>query len=295
MSSSWRIVLFTDFPAVATWYPEFFASHGHQVVALVTSPRRDFGYREVMLSTDHDIDVIRSNHPSRWYGMLRDLQPDLIVSTVFPWRIPENVLRMAPLGAVNAHPTLLPRYRGTGPLKWMLWNDERFGGWTLHRMVSDFDAGPILAQTRFPIDDDDDIPTLHLRINENFGELWELGLPAVARNDPGTPQDESQALVVGRMPASMQIVDWSRNARDIHNQIRAMSGGIPPHGAIADVDGVRLMLRRSKLVDDAASGGRSPGDVIARDGDSFTIQCGDMPLRIVVWEPMNAQSPAAVG
>lgn len=112
--------MFTDSAPLAAWYPGFFANHGHQVVAMVTSPRRDFGYREIMQSVDHDIDVIRSNHPERWYGMLRNLHPDLIVSTVFPWRIPDDVLQMAPLGAVNAHPTLLPRYRGTGALKWML-------------------------------------------------------------------------------------------------------------------------------------------------------------------------------
>lgn len=280
----WRVVVFTDAAPLATWYPEFFARHGHQVVALVTSPRRDFGYREVMVATDNDIDVIRSNHPERWCGMLRDLQPDLIVSTVFPWRIPDDVLQMAPLGAVNAHPTLLPRYRGTGALKWMLWNDESFGGWTLHRMVSDFDAGPILAQTRFPIDDDDDIPALHHRIFETFGDLWDVGLPAVARKDPGTPQDESQALVVGIMPASMQIVDWSRTARQVHNQIRPMSGGLPPHGAIATVEGRDVTLRRSRLVHESCRGKHAPGDVVARDDASFSVQCGDIPLKIIAWD-----------
>jgi len=295
---SWRVVVFTDFPFVATWYPQFFASHGHQVIAIVTSPKRSFGYREVLLQASPDIDLICSNQPKHWYGMLRDLKPDLVVSTIFPWRIPDDVLTLAPLGAVNAHPTLLPRYRGTAALKWMLWNGERYGGWTLHRMTSAFDGGPILAQTRFPIEDDDDIPGLQGKIAGYFDALWDLGLPVVARNDPGTPQDESEALVVGVMPDSMQIVDWTRSAREVHNQIRAMSGGLPPHGAIAEVDGLTLTLRRSRLVPDAVAGSYKPGDVIERDDAGITVQCRDLPLRIIAWdaqEPAPASEVAASG
>jgi methionyl-tRNA formyltransferase len=281
---SWRVVLFTDFPQTSAWYPEFFTSHGHRVVAIVTASTRNPGYLDVVKNAPANVDVIVSNHPRRWHSMLQSLTPDLIVSTGFPFRIPDAVLQMAPLGAVNARPTLLPRYRGTGALKWMLWNDEREAGWTLHRMVSDFDAGPVLAPVRYRIDEDNDIGALFTKLEQSFPSLWETGLPRIARQDPGEPQDESQALHVGPMPDEMQIVDWSRNARDIHNQVRAMSGGIPPHGAIAGINGKPVMLRCTRLVYDPASDPPATGSVISHDANHIVVQCGDLPLDIVAWD-----------
>lgn len=291
---SWRVVLFTDVPDISRFYYEFFASHGHRIVAIVTSPKRSSAYLDVVKSAPHNIDVIVSNRPRRWHGMLQSLEPDLIVSTIFPWRIPDEVLQMAPLGAVNAHPTLLPRYRGTGALKWMLWNDESEGGWTLHRMVSDFDAGPVLAQVRYSIDDDD-IEALMVKLQRSFPALWDAGLPRIAQRDPGEPQDESLALEVGPMPNEMQIVDWTRSAREIHNQVRAMSGGIPPYGAIAEIDDGSLMLRRTRLVREAAADAPVPGSVISRDIESIVVQCGDLPLDIIRWDVIDGIDLAAAG
>jgi methionyl-tRNA formyltransferase len=199
-NESWRVAVFTDFPGIAQAYEQLFSQHGHKLVAVVTSPKRNPDYLEVARGLSPGIDVLISNHPKRWAAMLEPLRPDLLVATTFPWRFPADLLALPRLGAINAHPALLPTYRGTGTPMWLFRNGEPKTGWTLHRMANDFDIGPILAQTSFAIDDDDDWPALVNKYVTAFWPLWEQALPRIAAGDPGDPQDESQASYYGAFP-----------------------------------------------------------------------------------------------
>src|ERR687896_463080 len=160
---SWRIVVFTNMPGgmIYSLVNEVVRPLGHRVVGVVTSPgpkrRRSAAYLEVVAAVSPGIDAIVSNHPERWAAMLAPLHPDLIVSGGFPWRIPADVLALPRLGAINLHPALLPRYRGPAAVEWALRNGDAEMGFTVHRLSPDFDTGPILAQARIPIADEDDV------------------------------------------------------------------------------------------------------------------------------------------
>ena len=86
-------------------------------------------------------------------SVLRAIDPDLIVVSCFPWRLPGQVRRLATCGAINLHPSLLPRFRGPDPLFWAFQTGTKDWGVTVHRMDDAFDAGPILGQRRFDIPD----------------------------------------------------------------------------------------------------------------------------------------------
>src|SRR5215813_12698026 len=77
---------------------------------------------------------------------LRDLRPDLICIAIFPRILPRDLTGIAPLGAINAHPSLLPRHRGPLPLLWTYHADDRDAGVTVHHMNQVFDAGDIIVQ-----------------------------------------------------------------------------------------------------------------------------------------------------
>jgi hypothetical protein len=166
---SWRIAVFTNIPGgvIYSLVNEVVRPLGHRVVGVVTSPgpkrRRSPTYLEVVAAVPPGIDVIVSNHPERWAAMLAPLRPDLIISGGFPWRIPSEVIALPRLGAINMHPALLPRYRGPAAIEWALRNGDAELGFSVHRLAPDFDTGPILAQTRIPIADDDDINSLVAR------------------------------------------------------------------------------------------------------------------------------------
>src|SRR4051812_15941473 len=131
---------------------------GAEVLLVVTTPgpsaRRTDAYKDVVNNKLPGIDILVTSHMDRLVPMLRELELDLIFVTGFPWRLPTELLALPRLGAINTHPTVLPRYRGPNPLFWMMMNGETEAGMTIHRMDGDFDTGPILAQATMPIDPD---------------------------------------------------------------------------------------------------------------------------------------------
>jgi len=291
---SWRVVVFTNIPggAIYSLVDEVVRPLGHRVVGVVTSPgprrRRSSSYLEVVAATRPGVDVIVSNHPERWAAMLAPLKPDLIISGGFPWRIPADVLAMPRLGAINLHPAMLPRYRGPAAIEWALRNGEAELGFTAHRLAPDFDTGPILAQARIPIDDEDDIDSLVSKFGPVLPGLLGQVLERVARGDPGEPQDEAEATYAGLFDDEWRVIDWSQPARTIHNQVRSWIGLRDiPLGALGEIDGETLQITKTRLVADglSAHGLAPPGTVVRREGEGLVVQCGDGPIEILSWSP----------
>jgi len=291
---SWRIVVFTNIPGgvIYSLVDAVVRPLGHRVVGVVTSPgpkrRRSPAYLEVVAAVPPGIDVIVSNHPERWAAMLAPLRPDLIVSGGFPWRIPSEVLALPRLGAINMHPALLPRYRGPAAIEWALRNGDAELGFTVHRLSPDFDTGPILAQTRIPIADDDDIDSLVAKFGPVLPGLLGQALERVARGDPGEVQDEAEATYAGLFDEEWRIIDWSQPARTIHNQVRSWIGVRDiPLGAFGEVDGETLQITKTRLVasESMEQVPALPGTVLRRDGERLVVQCGDGPIEVVRWSP----------
>jgi methionyl-tRNA formyltransferase len=291
---SWRVVVFTNIPGgfIYTLVRDVLRPRGHRVVGVVTSPgpkrRRSDAYREVVAAVPPGVDVIVSNHPERWAAMIAPLEPDLIVSGGMPWRIPEAVLALPRLGAINMHPALLPRHRGPSAVEWAFRNGDAEMGFTVHRIAADFDTGPILAQAGFPVDDDDDFGSVLTKFGALLPGLLGQAIDRVARGEAGEPQDESQATYAGMFEPEWRAIDWSRPARAIHNQVRSWVGFRDvPAGAFGEVAGERLQIVKTRLLPAESNDATAAGTVLRRDGTTIVIQCGDGPLALVTWHPME--------
>lgn len=280
-----RIVVFTDMPLVAAFYPSVLGELGHEFVGIVTSRRRYPGIGEIVNVAPLTTDIVVSEHPNRWAAIVGSMRPDVIISSSFPWRIPQAVLDAPRYGAFNLHPSLLPKYRGTATPFWTLLNGERATGLTAHRMVADFDAGPILSQVEIEIAEDDDVNAVMRAIIMRGPEVIVTAIQRLVAGDPGDPQDESQATYFGELPESERQVTWSSPARRIHNQVRAFAGLLSPPGAYATIDGAPVRLLKSRTVPADGMTAAEPGTVIARDDAGLTIQCGDGPIRVLQFEP----------
>jgi methionyl-tRNA formyltransferase len=92
-----------------------------------------------------------SSNQSMVADRLRAIRPDLISVAIYPRRIHQDIIDLAPLGAINVHPSLLPRHRGPLPLFWTYHADDRDAGVTVHHMNQVLDAGDIIVQERFPL------------------------------------------------------------------------------------------------------------------------------------------------
>ena len=286
MNEAWRIVLLTTVPPLAERYTAFLRELGHEPVAVVsarhraeamTATRADFLARMLVQAPD-GLHVLFPADKNAIAPLFRALEPDLVVCTGYPWKVPVDALAVPRLGAINQHPALLPRHRGPVPLSWALREGDTEFGITWHRMDAELDTGGILAQTTIPIrDDETTIEEIGPRLGEASLRLLPGVLERVAAGDPGDPQDDALASWAGHFGDDYANVDWSRTAREIHDQVRAWAltfGLSPVQGPIADLDGTRVRLVRTSL--------REREDAVAR------VECGDGPLWILASEPVDA-------
>lgn len=195
---------------------EALESLGQHVLLLVTTPgprsRPGTEYENAVINARWDLDILVSSHVSRLAGMLRSMEPDLIFTTGFSWKLPPGLLALPRLGCVNAHHALLPRYRGPNPLFWHFMNGETQGGMTMHRMDADFDTGAILVQRAVEIAPDDDIDSFFPKLVAASGPTIPEMLQAVVAGEPGTPQTTEGASYAPLCTDVERRLDWKRPA-----------------------------------------------------------------------------------
>jgi methionyl-tRNA formyltransferase len=271
---------------LANAWTKALTARGHEPVAYLTSPgpprRRLDGYLKVVEQFGSAADVVVSSHPAIWRRQFEPYGLDLIACCGFPWRLPTDLLELPRLGAINLHPSLLPKYRGAGPnvFGWMFRNDERETGATVHRMAAEFDTGPILAQARIPIEDDDNVTDLIRRLGETMLGLLDEGLAAVEAGDQGRPQ-EGEGFYCPPFGEEWRHVDWSQPARAVHNQVRSWTGMESQGHALAVIDGTEVTVRRTRLLPPASDGTAAPGTVLRREAAGLVVRCGDGPILVV--------------
>ncbi len=204
-------------------------------------------------------------------AILRELKPDLIAVAAYGKILPVDILELPRLGCVNVHSSLLPKYRGAAPINWAILNGEEETGVTIMYMAEGMDTGDILAQAKTPID-----------INENaaqlFDRLAQLGadllVEMVKGLEAGTvkpvPQDESRASHASMLSREQSPMDWTRTARQLHDQVRGL---FPWPAATTVLDGVRCKILRTALSGETTN--KAPGVVLQADKKGLRIACGD--------------------
>ncbi len=202
------------------------------------------------------------------------LKPSIIYSFSYRHLIRENVLALAPLGAFNLHPSLLPAYRGRAPVNWVLVNGERETGVTLHHMVARADAGDIVGQRAVSIDDSDNALTLYRKLVPLGVELIEDLHPKIAAGTaPRRKMDISKGSYFGRRKPEDGRIDWRWPSRQIFNLVRAVTHPYP--GAFCFVGGKKLMVWESKIGSEDGTLAE-PGRVVREMADgAFEIAAGE--------------------
>ena len=241
----------------------------HQLVAVVTGPDKPAGrgrqlrptpVREVALELGYPALQPADLSVPDFHGQLRDLKADLIVVLAFKF-LPDEVLQIPPLGAINLHPSLLPAYRGAAPVRHALMQGETVTGVTTIALSSRIDAGDICLQREVAIEADDDHGSLSDRLAAIGADLLvetidglETGnlKPRPQGEDPG----KRRAPKIG--PADMHI-DWNQPSADIVNRIRAFS---PAPGAVTMLNGKRLKIFSAE----SGTGQGRPGLVLRQNG-----------------------------
>jgi methionyl-tRNA formyltransferase len=275
----WRVVIITVLPVVAQGYSEAIRSLGHEPVAVITPRRRALDASPMPFAAAHvaddppELDVLFAATKHSMTRLLRAHEPDLAICTGFPWKLSQETIDVPPLGIVNGHPSLLPRYRGPFPIAWAVRNGETEIGMTFHLMDAAFDTGNVLAQKAIPISEDETDVTLFERYPAIVAELMPIVFERLAAGDRGDPQEggEYQSM----FERGYWTIDPSQPAVEVHRQVRAWSfipPVLPDLGPILELDGERVRVTRTSLTEVE---GATP------------LQCADGPVWIVESQPTS--------
>jgi methionyl-tRNA formyltransferase len=274
----WRVVILSTIPGVVETLATTVRRLGHVPVAAVSARRRDelSGVAPAAPSVESGIDVVVAPRNAEVEPILRSLAPDLVLTWAFPWRVSDLALAVPHHGAVNYHPSLLPRHRGPNPLGWTVRSGDSQYGVTWHRMESGFDTGPILAQRTTPATDEDTVTDVIARLTVLAVRLLPAVFTRLAAGDVGDPQDPAGLTDAPPFGEDYATIDWSSPARSVHTQVRAWGftpGTRSVPGPLAELDGQTIRITETTLRDPGPAGRR--------------VECGDGPLWVLGIEPVG--------
>src|SRR5574341_1359923 len=226
-------IVFMGTPDFAVPSLEALLKSDDQVVGIVTQPDRPKGRGQTLTPSPIKLITQREKLPllqptkmkdQAFLDALASWKADLIAVAAFGRILPPAVLKLPPRGCINVHGSLLPKYRGAGPIQWAIINGESESGITTMLIDEGMDTGAILLQERLAITPDDTAGTLSPRLAELGGRVL---IETIKQLRAGTlvprPQDHSQATLAPLLKKEDGLIDWTMNAAAIANRVRGLS------------------------------------------------------------------------
>lgn len=287
----------------------------HQVVAVVSQPDRPKGRGQRTAATPTKELAVLCGVPVLQPTRLKDdvflaqlaaLRPDLGVVAAYGRILPDALLALPPLGMINVHASLLPRYRGAAPVHRSVIAGDAETGVTIMRVVQELDAGPMIETATRRIDPDETSVEVERGLAE-LGAKILVGVVDRLADGPVTeiPQDHARATYAPKITRAEGSIDWSLPAAAIHNLVR----GLQPWPLVSvSLDGVRCAIHTTSLLTAVPPGlnpavppgpndvqtAAEPGTIVAAAGDMLTVAAGDHRLiRIVEIQPEGRRAMTA--
>ena len=270
--------VFLGTPAFAVPTLERMAAAGHEVLLAVTQPDRPRGrghalapppVKETALRLG--IEVYQPERVRRPEAVerLRALAPEAMVVVGYGQIIPQSVIDIPPLGIINVHASLLPKYRGAGPVQWAIAKGETRTGVTTMRIDAGLDTGEMLLRRETEIGAEENAVELAARLARMGADLLIETLAGLAAGAiVPEKQDNAQATYAPLLKKEDGVIDWSRAAQAIHNQVRGLQ---PWPGAFTQFRGEPLHIWRSRP--HPASGAAEVAGTIA-SVKPLMVRCG---------------------
>ncbi|MGD0362776.1 MAG: methionyl-tRNA formyltransferase [Bryobacteraceae bacterium] len=273
-------VIFLGTPQFAVPTLEALVSAGHAVVSVVTQPDRPRGRGRQMAVSPVKETALRLGLPvyqperirrPEAVAALAALRPDAMVVVGYGQIIPQSIIDIPQHGIINVHGSLLPKYRGAGPVQWAIANGEKRTGVTTMRIDAGLDTGDMLLKAETDIAPDENAVELGARLALMGAGLLVETLDRIASIVP-EKQDSAQATYAPLLKKEDGLIDWGRTAESIHNRVRGFE---PWPGAYTRFRGQQLHIWKSRpLASNAAS------DVVGEAGQLLT-----RPLRAICGPP----------
>lgn len=250
----------------------------HEVVLVVTQPdsvvgrKREIKFPPVKeLALEHNLEVFQPVNIQKEEDYILSKEADIIITAAYGQIIGKRLLNHFKYKSINVHGSLLPKYRGGAPIQWSLINGDQETGITIMYMAPKMDAGDILRQEIITIEESDNQETLFKKLSLLASEMI---LPFLDDLEQGlitpTKQEESLVTYAYNISKEDELLDFTKEARDVFNHIRGLC---PNPGAYTKIDNKVLKIYDSIEVN--VTHNEKPGTILEVNKDSFVVACGN--------------------
>ena len=276
-------VVFMGTPDIAATCLKRILADGFQVVGVYTQPDRPKNrgmklfpspVKEVALA--HDLPVFQPENfrEEETVKELAELKPDVVAVVAYGRILPQKVLDVAPLGFINIHASLLPKYRGSAPYQWAVLDGLQETGVSAMYLCREMDAGDVIDVAKTPIDPNETSGMLLDRLAILGAELLSSTLSKVEKGEAkGVPQDESLVCYAPMLDKSMCPIDFTKTAQQVHNQVRGLH---PWPVATTCIGGKNMKIHETVI----AEGKGTPGQILGLTKTGLLIACGEGAVEI---------------
>ncbi|MBQ7873813.1 MAG: methionyl-tRNA formyltransferase [Oscillospiraceae bacterium] len=260
---------------------------GRNVVGVFSQPDKPVGRKQIIMPTAVKALAMEHNIPVYQPAKLRDgtaleimkeLAPDLVVVAAYGKILPKDLLDVPPLGNVNVHGSLLPKYRGSAPIQWSVINGDKITGITTMYMAEGMDTGDMIMKFELPIGEDETAGELFDRMAELGAESIEKTLELFDKGEvKAEPQNEEEATYAPMLKKEMGEIDYSKTAEEIHNLSRGLN---PWPMAYTFLDGKSIKIHAAK-----AAEGFSGEEGTLLDEKRFIVGCKNGAVEFITVQP----------
>jgi methionyl-tRNA formyltransferase len=247
-------LIFMGTPEFAVASLDALVNAGYDVAAVITAPDKPAGrgLKPSMSAVkkyalEHQLNILQPEklRNPEFIEQLRSLHADMQIVVAFRM-LPEIVWNMPPMGTINVHASLLPKYRGAAPINWAIINGEKETGVTTFKLTHEIDTGNVLLQRRVPINDNDTAGDIHDKLKIAGAELLTLTINGLVNGTiTEKPQEMNDVTHAPKIFTETCRIDWNQPVKKIHDQVRGLS---PFPGAFTEWQGKVLKIYRTETM-----------------------------------------------
>ena len=281
-------ILFMGTPDFALFSIKALVESGEELIGVITQPDQPKGRGYVLTPPPVKVYALEQGIPvyqpdtlkdDSFYELLCRLDPELIVVTAYGKILPQRVLDYPKHGCVNVHGSLLPEYRGAAPMQRAIMDGKKTTGVTTMMMDRGLDTGDMLLRAEFAIEETDNFETVHDKMGACGVDVLLQTVAAIKNGElVRTPQDGALATYAAKIEKADCVLDFSRSARALHDQIRGLSPF--PLAFTRTADGKMLKVTSAEVARESGACGRA-GEVLSLDGGRVTVACGEGSIALL--------------
>ncbi len=243
-------IVFLGTPAIAATILQGLIEANYNVVGVVSQPDKEIGRKKILTPTPvkeialkYDIPVFQPIKLRNDFEFLKELKPDLLITTAYGQILPQEVLNLATINNINVHGSLLPSYRGGAPIQRAIMNGDTKTGVCIMQMVDKMDAGMVYSSKEILIDKNMTSSILFDKMAIIGKNLLLETLPAIINKTAiGTLQDESKVTYAFNIKREEEKISFFNTCKDVHNKINGLAD-IP--GAYCFLNGKQFKIYKS--------------------------------------------------